>query len=417
MTAPKGEVYYTLDGSDPRVYGTGEIFPAASLYTGPVTLTESRTVKARTLDGETWSALNELFFERSSPARYLRITEIMYHPPPEGEEDGDEFEFIEIKNTGPDPVDLTGMAFTEGIFFRFAEGTVLRAGGFAVLVSNEPAFKRRYPGTPVAGVYDGRLANDGDTIAWRNSEGIVLESVTYRTAGWWPYRADGLGRSLVAAPGSARADPNDPAYWTESARPLGSPGEEDANSVPLAPSILHHPDSITVREGEKAVFSVLAYAFPDPTFRWQRNGVDIPGAVHAFYTVTSAALSDDGARFRCIVANEHGEATTSEAVLTVSSDAPRFRRGDANSDGKLNVSDAIWILKHLLGDGRISDCPDALDANDDGAIDISDPAALLRFIFTEGAPLPAPLSECGFDPTSDDLDCRSYSPCEDRQER
>ena len=56
----------------------------------------------------------------------LRITEMHYHPadptqaeidalPPVPTVDADEFEFIEILNTGTTSVDLAGVAFTEGI--------------------------------------------------------------------------------------------------------------------------------------------------------------------------------------------------------------------------------------------------------------------------------------------------------------
>lgn len=54
-------VYYTLDGSDPRQYGTGAV--AGILYTNGVQLTRTTQVKARarTVSGE-WSALTEAVF-------------------------------------------------------------------------------------------------------------------------------------------------------------------------------------------------------------------------------------------------------------------------------------------------------------------------------------------------------------------
>ena len=55
-------LYYTLDGSDPRTAWTGAVNPAAQIYSAPFVLGTSKTVKARTLNGTAWSALNEAYF-------------------------------------------------------------------------------------------------------------------------------------------------------------------------------------------------------------------------------------------------------------------------------------------------------------------------------------------------------------------
>jgi len=62
MSAAQGEVYYTLDGSDPRLIG-GKISPAAEKYSRPVRLDKTRVVKVRVLFGDEWSAIDELPFE------------------------------------------------------------------------------------------------------------------------------------------------------------------------------------------------------------------------------------------------------------------------------------------------------------------------------------------------------------------
>lgn len=58
MTAPAGTIYYTTDGSDPRLIG-GAISPSAASGASGVNaaLTSSATVKARARNGSTWSAL------------------------------------------------------------------------------------------------------------------------------------------------------------------------------------------------------------------------------------------------------------------------------------------------------------------------------------------------------------------------
>ena len=55
---PAGAViYYTLDGSDPRLLG-GAVNTASDVfqYTGPITLTQGEEVRARVYSGGTWSA-------------------------------------------------------------------------------------------------------------------------------------------------------------------------------------------------------------------------------------------------------------------------------------------------------------------------------------------------------------------------
>ena len=71
-TAP-GDIYYTLDGSDPRksalevggVLG-GSISESANRYTGPIRLDHDVVVSARTFQGGKWSALNQGSFSTSN---------------------------------------------------------------------------------------------------------------------------------------------------------------------------------------------------------------------------------------------------------------------------------------------------------------------------------------------------------------
>jgi hypothetical protein len=58
------------------------------------------------------------------------------------------------------------------------------------------------------------------------------------------------------------------------------------------------------------------------SFQWQRNQANIPGATASSYTLAAAALIDTGAKFRCVVTNSAGSATSNEATLTVNAPAP-----------------------------------------------------------------------------------------------
>ncbi len=84
-----------------------------------------------------------------------------------------------------------------------------------------------------------------------------------------------------------------------------------------APEITTQPASQTVSVGQSASFTVAASGTAPLSYQWQRNGVDIPGATAATYTLASAAASDDGALFQAVVTNDAGSATSNAATLTV----------------------------------------------------------------------------------------------------
>jgi hypothetical protein len=116
---PSGDIYYTLDGSDPRQPVSG--IAIGTKYTNSVTLNKTTHVKARARDGSTWSALNEAIFAIGPLVESLRITEIMYHPRNTGNINDPNEEFIELKNIGPDTLNLNQVRFTEGIHFTFPD--------------------------------------------------------------------------------------------------------------------------------------------------------------------------------------------------------------------------------------------------------------------------------------------------------
>lgn len=217
LTAPAGDLYYTLDGTDPRAAGTGTPAPTAQRYTAPLQVTTAVVLKARTKVGETWSALAEASFRRQDQASRVRITEMMYHP-----REGDRDEFIEISNLGDVPADLSN-AYFAGITFRFPQYTTLAAGATLTLVSNFKEFRERYPTAEIAGVYEGKLSDRGETITLYTAAGQPLTSVTYDDAGAWPLVADGRGYSLELA--NPLGDPNQPQNWRASHAMDGSPGK------------------------------------------------------------------------------------------------------------------------------------------------------------------------------------------------
>ena len=242
-TAPVGRViYYTIDGSDPRLSGGG-VSPTALIYNGPVTLNNLVTIRSRiknNANGE-WSAITGAFFEPAATqpsAATLVVSEIMYHPPePTAAEqaatytDADDFEFIRLTNIGSTPLDLRNVDFTVGITFDFALGSVLaiNQGASVIVVKNRDAFRARF-GTAydamLAGEYVGALDNNGEliTLALNGASPLTLQAFTYGDAAPWPKTADGYGPSLMLIAPTTAPNHTVGTNWTASAQAGGMPG-------------------------------------------------------------------------------------------------------------------------------------------------------------------------------------------------
>ena len=59
------------------------------------------------------------------------INEIHYNPSGAQGSDND-YEFMELYNTGTEAVDMSGWSFTQGVNHTFADGTTLAAGAYTV---------------------------------------------------------------------------------------------------------------------------------------------------------------------------------------------------------------------------------------------------------------------------------------------
>jgi hypothetical protein len=170
-----------------------------------------------------------------SPAqRYLRITEIMYHPPapPPGlSTNVDEFEYLELRNISTDTtLDLTGVKFTRGIMFAFTGGgpvTSLAPGASTLVVRSIPAFASRYGGgQSIAGQWVGQLDNRGETLRLEDANGEKILEFDYKP-GWYPV-TDGIGFSLVIVDDTAGWDTwGLKSSWRPSAQERGAPGQVD----------------------------------------------------------------------------------------------------------------------------------------------------------------------------------------------
>jgi hypothetical protein len=244
LDAGLGTLYYTTDGSDPREIGGG-VSITARTYTDRISIDRNTLVRTRRLSGPTWSAIDEALFIVAQPLDGLLVSEIMYHPAPDGTVDGDEFEFIELKNGSFSAMDLGGLVLSNAVRFDFPLGSTLGAGQFLVLAGNPAQLTNRYPGVDVFGTYQGRLNNAGETLEILRPGGSLFASIAYGTLPPWPSSADGTGFSLVPRNPAAQSNSSVAADWRASSAVGGSPGVDDPSSG-VAPiritEVLTHTD-------------------------------------------------------------------------------------------------------------------------------------------------------------------------------
>ncbi|HLB73309.1 MAG TPA: lamin tail domain-containing protein [Sedimentisphaerales bacterium] len=224
-----GTIYYTIDGSDPRIFRgsdggrttPGDISPNAIQYTGPITLNKSTRINARVLVSSNsyspWSGLATAGFGITPVAQNLRITEIMYHPIDTGDPEDPNREYIELRNIGHEQINLNLVRFTNGIDFTFGDVN-LPLGEHVIVACKRSALEGRGAdyGDLIAGEYTGKLDNDGDKIRLEDAAEQTILDFEYEDG--WREITDGEGYSLTII------DPNDMmlygsddglvAYWT-----------------------------------------------------------------------------------------------------------------------------------------------------------------------------------------------------------
>lgn len=238
---PGAEVYYTVDGTDPRDPG-GEAAPTAMLYTEAITINNETTVKVRAfnairdnVDLGPWGPMTTAFYSTEVAANImnLRISELHYNPlDPSASEllvvpdaDNNDFEFVELINISEQPVSLNNVRFTDGVTFDFTSGVIptLDPGETVLVVKNSEAFVARYgEGLPVAGEYKGKLSGSSEDVVLVDRSDNTIHDFKYYDSTPWPEAADGDGPSLEVI--DLLSSLNDPANWQASVLDNGTPG-------------------------------------------------------------------------------------------------------------------------------------------------------------------------------------------------
>lgn len=194
-------------------------------------------------DSVSWAA------DLTDAQRYLRVSEVMYHPalPPASDLTEDRLEFVELKNIGPSSLDVAGTFFTSGIVFT-NPAVVLPAGGYLVVASDPAEFARQYDtnGMMVVGPFNGYLSNGNDELELEDSRGETIQRFGYNDD--WHPNTDGDGFSLTLVdPGNTNLSVwGEKASWRPSRNLGGSPGTDDADLLPgtlVINEVLAHSDT------------------------------------------------------------------------------------------------------------------------------------------------------------------------------
>ncbi len=177
ITAPIGVIYYTLDGSDPRLPG-GEVSPSALVYSDPLVILELSVVRTRALDAGIWSAINEGEFVPTPP---LYVNEVLpANVTGLADEQGDFDPWIELYNPFTSTANLAGLYLTDDPFvpdkWPLPPGATL-CGGQRLIVWADAE--------PVEGPLHANftLSAAGGSVWLFDAAGLALDSMTYPALG------------------------------------------------------------------------------------------------------------------------------------------------------------------------------------------------------------------------------------------
>ena len=178
---------------------------------------------------------------------HLRVTELMVNPT-----GGSDYEFLELRNTGSQAINLSGVHFSQGISFDFSAAgfTNLSPGEYCVMVADLAAFTSRYgtTGITIAGVYSGKLANEGETIEILGALNEEILRFTYGSGRGWPLAAEVAGHALVPLDSAIAGERAGSLYyggnWRAGNLIGGSPGQPETSLAPTVQlnEIVAHTD-------------------------------------------------------------------------------------------------------------------------------------------------------------------------------
>lgn len=232
LAQARGNVLFTLDGTDPRLPG-GALSPRAKTYTpgAPLELAHNLIVKSRAKDGVLWSALTETFFQVDKSTVLpgdIVISELHFASTDATTGGAD---FVELLNLSNHAINLRGTRFSEGVQFGFPDfrDALLVPGQRLVLVNDLYRFYQTHPNAvPPAGIYKGTIAYAGERITLVGSDNAPLASFAYELSAPWP--GTGLERPLSMILAHPQLGLGNPAAWRLGTALNGTPGASDSST-------------------------------------------------------------------------------------------------------------------------------------------------------------------------------------------
>ncbi|HEV8607866.1 MAG TPA: CotH kinase family protein [Tepidisphaeraceae bacterium] len=162
------------------------------------------------------------------------INEIFYHAP----NDLDDVQWMELFNSGDQPVDISGWSLDQGKLYTFPKETAIAAQGYVVVAFSTEQFRQNY-GITAAGPFKRPLKRGGEQIELANARGERVDLARYKDHEPWPVSPDGYSASLerICPTVSGEMAEN----WSASPlpidtpRPAGTPGKKNASYCAVLP--------------------------------------------------------------------------------------------------------------------------------------------------------------------------------------
>ena len=176
------------------------------------------------------------------------------------------------------------------------------------------------------------------SVAWNSgASSNILSYTTWRAIGGY---YDSTALSTVGLSSSSTVITNDAVKLT-TAVPWTVDSPLAAAIITDQPVITRDPIGSTV--GSAASFSLTATVIGIPTLRyqWRTNGIPIPGATAATYSVASASPGDSGT-YDLVVTNTMGGATSAVALVTVIG-TPAITAGIQSDTNYYNLDQFFFI--------------------------------------------------------------------------
>ena len=290
----------------------------------------------------------------------------MYHPVSENRG----HEFVELLNTGPVSVDLSGWSISGGVEFVIPAGTTIQAGGNFVLVADAAAFSSLYPTvTNFAGDWTGQLSNASDNVRLRNAANLVVSEVTYADDGDWAERrrdtpdhghsgwlwhsdADGGGKSLELIRAGFECDEGQ--NWASSAVTGGTPGSANSMVASNLPCIIDKVSHFPVVPQSNQIVTVSCRVRDDAG---TIAGVSLHFRVDGAPVFTTLAMFDDGS---------HGDAIAGDGTFAAQVPAaPNGARVEFYVSASDGISTRTWPAPARSFDGTLEQSQNCIYQVDD----------------------------------------------------